>query len=126
MRLTLWGQNAENFDGSSHPVVAYKGVRVSDYGGGTLKFYPLLIQLGRSLSTINSTFSVVNPDIPEGHTLRGWFDSVGKLKSFQSISSGGGQMVGGDKQTETKLISQIKDERLGQSEKVFLFIRSRF
>lgn len=76
---TLWGGDAEEFDGSQSPVVAVKGARVSDFGG-------------RSLSTVMNSVLVVNPDIPEAHQLRGWFDSVGKNEAIQSISTqrGGG------------------------------------
>jgi len=34
----------------------------------------------------------LNPDMPEGHQLRGWFDSVGKTEEVQSIST---QRIGG-------------------------------
>ena len=33
VRMTLWGQEAENFNATNNPVVAAKGVRVSDFGG---------------------------------------------------------------------------------------------
>lgn len=70
---TLWGNEAEEFDGSNFPVVAIKAAKVSDFGG-------------RSLSTMMSSTLAVNPDIPEAHGLRGWFDSVGKSENAQSIS----------------------------------------
>lgn len=76
---TLWGAEAEEFDGSGCPVIAIKGARVSDFGG-------------RSLSTTMSGVMTVNPDIPEAHQLRGWFDSVGKNEDAQSIST---QRMGG-------------------------------
>ena len=81
VNLTLWGSEAEAFDGSSCPVIALKGCKVSDFGG-------------RSLSTQFSSLMNVDPDIPEAHQLRGWFDSVGKNKEVSSISdqrSGGGE-----------------------------------
>ena len=31
--LTLWGAEAEGFDGSKNPVMAIKGAKVSDFGG---------------------------------------------------------------------------------------------
>ena len=76
---TLWGAEAEGFDGSNFPVVAVKGARVSDFGG-------------RSLSTIMSSLLMVDPDIPEAHQLRGWFDNVGKNEQTSSLS---GQRGGG-------------------------------
>ena len=82
--LTLWGTEAEEFDGSSCPVVAVKGARVSDFGG-------------RSLSTTMSGVMILNPDMPEAHQLRGWYDSVGKSEEVQSISTqrmgGGGECL---------------------------------
>jgi replication factor A1 len=33
VKLTLWGQQAEKFSASDFPVLALKGLRVSDYGG---------------------------------------------------------------------------------------------
>ena len=81
--LTLWGAEAEGFDGSTCPVIAVKGCKVSDFGG-------------RSLSTQFTSLLTVDPDIPEAHQLRGWFDSVGKNKEVSSISDqrsgGAGEM----------------------------------
>lgn len=72
--LTLWGAEAEGFDGSGCPVLAIKGCKVSDFGG-------------RSLSTQFSSLLNIDPDIPEAHQLRGWFDSVGKGEEVTSISN---------------------------------------
>jgi len=33
IRLTLWGKQAEQFDQDDHPVIAFKGVKVGDFGG---------------------------------------------------------------------------------------------
>ena len=80
VNLTLWRAEAEGFDGSSCPVIALKGCKVSDFGG-------------RSLSTLFSSLMNIDPDIPEAHQLRGWFDSVRRNKEVSSISnqrSGGG------------------------------------
>jgi hypothetical protein len=59
VRLTLWGKQAENFTAPDEPVIAFKGVKVGDFGG-------------RSLSMFSSASMTVNPDIPEAHSLRGW------------------------------------------------------
>lgn len=71
---------AEEFDGSSNPVLAVKGARVSDFGGC-------------SLSLINSSTLQINPDIPEAFRLRGWFDNDGKTADTVSIS---GQRMSGE------------------------------
>ena len=73
VNLTLWGAEAESFDGAGCPVIAVKGCKVSDFGG-------------RSLSTQFSSLLNLDPDIPEAHQLRGWFDSVGKTTEAASIS----------------------------------------
>lgn len=59
VRLTLWGKTAENFNYNDHPVVAFKGVKVSDFGG-------------RSLSMFSSATMTVNPNNEEACALRGW------------------------------------------------------
>ena len=33
VRLTLWGKQAETFAADDLPVIAFKGVKVSDFGG---------------------------------------------------------------------------------------------
>lgn len=57
VNLTLWGKDAETFDGSSNPVVAVKGARVSDFNG-------------KSLSVSMSSAMQINPDIKEAHILK--------------------------------------------------------
>ena len=94
VNLTLWGAEAEGFNGSSCPVIAVKGCKVSDFGG-------------RSLSTQFSSLLSIDPDIPEAHQLRGWFDSVGRSKEVSSISdqrTGGG---GGKELNECGTTSNI-------------------
>ena len=105
VRLTLWGQTAEKFQADNAAVVALKGVRVNDYGG-------------RSLSSGNGTSMSVNPDIPEAHALRGWYDTIGISSDPQAISGNGAGFSGDKRSQELKLISQIKDENLGTSDKV--------
>ncbi len=79
---TLWAAEAEGFDGSAHPVLAIKGCKVSDFGG-------------RTLSTLMSSLMTVNPDIPEAHQLRGWYDNAGKNEEAKSISERMGGGMGG-------------------------------
>ena len=71
---------AEEFDGSSNPVLAVKGARLSDFGGC-------------SMSVLNSSTVQINPDIPEAFRLRGWFDNDGKTAETVSIS---GQRTSGE------------------------------
>ncbi|XP_077021613.1 replication protein A 70 kDa DNA-binding subunit isoform X1 [Tamandua tetradactyla] len=103
---TLWGEDADRFDGSRQPVMAIKGARVSDFGG-------------RSLSVLSSSTVIVNPDIPEAYKLRGWFDSEGQALDGVSISdlkSG----VGGSN-TNWKTLYEVKSENLGQGDKADYF-----
>ncbi|ODN02275.1 Replication protein A 70 kDa DNA-binding subunit [Orchesella cincta] len=79
--LTLWGKQAEDFEDDTNPVIAVKGVKVSDFGG-------------KSLSMMNSSVMMINPDIPEAHILRGWYDNEGMNVPTKSLvqqrGSGGG------------------------------------
>lgn len=59
IRVSIWGRIAENFDSSGFPVVAFKGLKVSDFGGRVLS-----LQLGGAIK--------MNPNIPEAHVLQSW------------------------------------------------------
>ncbi|XP_078035278.1 replication protein A 70 [Augochlora pura] len=72
--LTLWGTQAQNFNGSMNPVMAIKGVRIGEFNGG------------KNLSTISSTVIQLDPDIPAAHKLRGWFNSAGRNQEAKSLS----------------------------------------
>lgn len=105
VRLTVWGKTAETFDVNLESVVAFKGVKVSDFGG-------------RSLSLLSSGSMNVNPDINEAHNLKGWYDGSGRTEQFQSHAntmSTANATSGGDKNAP-KTIAQIKDENLGMSD----------
>lgn len=73
--LTLWGAEAEQFDGSQHPVIVVKGAKVGEFGGG------------KNLTVPNSSALKVNPDIPESHRLKGWFDNEGNQIDMNNISA---------------------------------------
>uniref|UniRef100_A0A674MV09 Replication protein A subunit n=1 Tax=Takifugu rubripes TaxID=31033 RepID=A0A674MV09_TAKRU len=103
---TLWGEEAEKFEGSEQPVVAIKGARLSDFGG-------------RSLSALFSSTVMVNPDIPEAFRLRAWYDQGGYALASQSLSetkSGGSGM-----RMNWKTLSDVKNENLGHGEKADYF-----
>ena len=120
VRLTLWGKTAETYGTPSgqpgcgpedKPVIGFKGVSVSDFGG-------------RSLSMFNSSTMHINPDIPEAYGLRGWYDSEGArmgAQSFKTYNSAGlGGTGAGDSamsNRERKTIDQAKEEQLGMGEK---------
>jgi hypothetical protein len=65
----------------------------------------------------------INPDIPEAHTLRGWYDQGGNQVDIQDISnqSGGGSAGGSSTQTNWKSLEQIREEQLGMHDKADYF-----
>jgi len=103
IRLTLWGVDAETFDGTGFPVVAVKGCRLSDWSG-------------RSLSALSSSQIIMNPDIPEAHQLRGWFDSVGTSASYSEYRRDGDQGTANSNSGNTnwKTFAEVKAQNLGQ------------
>ena len=114
VRLTLWGQQAENFEktiaGDEKPVIAFKGVKVNDFGG-------------RSLSMFSSSSMSINPDIPESHGLRGWYENEGSTAQIRRFATkldsgagaGGASATGGMRANERRTLAQVKDEALGTS-----------
>ncbi|PWZ02109.1 putative replication factor-A protein 1 [Testicularia cyperi] len=111
VRLTLWGKNAETFPNNAgvdeKPVIAFKGVKVGDFGG-------------RSLSMFSSSTMTINPDIAEAHMLRGWFDNDGahsEFKPYTNAGGSGGAAGGTGNLAERRTIAQVKDENMGMSEK---------
>lgn len=72
---TIWGDEAVNFDGHLQPVILLKGARINEFNGG------------KSLSAGTSTCMKINPDIPEGHKLRGWYDNGGADNVDKFISA---------------------------------------
>ena len=68
----------------------------------------------------SSSTMTVSPDIPEAHSLRGWFDSAGRSASLKSHSNvggaAGGSGAGGFKADSYKTIGEIKDENIGMND----------
>ncbi|KAK5850856.1 hypothetical protein PBY51_001696 [Eleginops maclovinus] len=104
--LTLWGEEAEKFDGAVDPVVAVKGARLSDFGG-------------RSLSALFSSTVMVNPDLPEAFSLRAWYDQGGYALDSQSLTET--RAAGSRAKTNWKTLSEVKNEDLGHGEKANYF-----
>lgn len=112
IRLTLWGKQAQEFteqEAASKPVIAIKGVKVNEYQGKTL-------------SSLGSSQITFNPDMPEAHTLRGWFDSKGgEVEAALNVSSASANSANASNNSvnrdERKFLSQVKDESLGQHDK---------
>lgn len=105
VRLTIWGKTAESFDAQPESVIAFKGVKVGDFGG-------------RSLSLLSSGSMNVNPEIDEAFKLKGWYSASGHNETFAShantMSTAGA--TGGAGRNDTKTISQVRDENLGMTD----------
>ncbi|KAL8137076.1 hypothetical protein V2J09_003077 [Rumex salicifolius] len=109
VEVTLWGdfcntqgQELQSICDSGHfPVLAVKSGRVNEFNGKTV-------------GTVSSTVLFIEPDLPEARTLNEWFKREGKNTPSILISREGS----GFSRTEVrKTISQIKDEKLGTTEK---------
>ncbi|KAL6301589.1 replication factor-a protein [Sparassis latifolia] len=110
VRLTLWGKQAEQFTADDQPVVAFKGVKVGDFGG-------------RSLSMYSSSTMAVNPDIPEAHALRGWYDAAGTEQSYHAYNNmgAGGFSTSKFDPAEILSLSDVKARELGMQDKADSF-----
>ena len=100
VRATIWGQSASNFDVKPDSVIAFRGMRVGDYGG-------------RSLSLLSSGTMHADPDIPEAHRLKGWYDATGRNENFSTHSglSSVGSATG--RPDQVKSIAQVQEQNLG-------------
>jgi replication factor A1 len=68
---------------------------------------------------IGTSMMSANPDIPEAHLLRGWYDLAGKQDTFQEHSRSAGAMGtgGGFNRAEMKSLQEVKQSQLGTSDK---------
>ena len=103
VRLTIWGKTATGFDANPESIVAFKGTKVSDFGG-------------RSLSLLSSGSITTDPDIQEAHKLKGWYDSQGRTNTFASHSNLASAGAAGGRNDQSKTIAQVREENLGMSE----------
>ncbi|KZV65414.1 replication factor-a protein [Peniophora sp. CONT] len=105
VRMTLWGKQAEQFQASEQDIMAFKGVKVGDFGG-------------RSLSMMSSSVMEVNPDTPEAHSLKGWYMDGGADTTFQAYSGGGGS---GQRSDQMRTVADAKAQTAEVSEKAEYF-----
>lgn len=75
--LTLWGEEAKNFNGFEQPILLVKGAKIGEYNGG------------KTLGTAAGSSIKLNPDVEEGHRLRGWFDNEGPKGEIKLLSTRG-------------------------------------
>ncbi|XP_029174342.1 replication protein A 70 kDa DNA-binding subunit-like [Nylanderia fulva] len=97
--VTLWGKQAEDFDGSNNPIIAIKGARIGEFNGG------------KNLSLLNSSVLEKDPDLPEAHRLRGWYTTVGHSETAKSLSKAGGS---GDFNAPLYTFQEATEARLGE------------
>ncbi|KAH8355942.1 hypothetical protein KR200_003721, partial [Drosophila serrata] len=102
INLTLWGDDAVNFDGHVQPVILVKGTRINEFNGG------------KSLSLGGGSIMKINPDIPEAHKLRGWFDNGGGDNIANMVSARTG---GGSYSTDWMTLKDIQIRNLGCGDK---------
>lgn len=104
----LWNQQAVDFNLPEGSVIAFKGIRVTDFGG-------------KSLSMGFTSTMIPNPEVPEAYTLKGWYDTKGHTETFSSLKQEPGAVSSGAHLA--KFISQritiaaAQKENLGRSEK---------
>ncbi|TVY35706.1 Replication factor A protein [Lachnellula subtilissima] len=102
VKLTVWGKLATSFDANPESIIAFKGAKVSDFGG-------------RSLSLLSSGSMSLDPDISEAHQLKGWYDSQGRRETFLAHTGMSAAGAAGGRREETKTVAQIKEEGLGMN-----------
>ncbi|KAI1762025.1 replication factor-a protein [Hypoxylon sp. FL1150] len=109
VRLTIWGKLATSFSVQPESIVAFKGVKVSDFGG-------------RSLSLLSSGTMSIDPDIEEAHRLKGWYDSQGRGDNFATHNMSMGSATG--RSDQMMVISQVKDENLGMEDTAYFALKA--
>ncbi|TLS24224.1 hypothetical protein PpBr36_08460 [Pyricularia pennisetigena] len=110
VRMTIWGKTAQNFDAKPESVVAFKGAKVGDFGG-------------RSLSLLSSGTMTVDPDIPEAHRLKGWFDSSGRNDNFSTFNSSSVAGATG-RQDQILTIHRVKEDNLGMDDVAYFALKA--
>jgi len=111
VRATVWGKTANGFDAKPESVIAFKGMRVGDFGG-------------RSLSLLSSGTMTVDPDIPEAHKLKGWYDASGRNNSFATHTGLAGMGGATGRKDEIKDIRQVEEEGLGMESMVHYTLKA--
>nr|CAD7397032.1 unnamed protein product [Timema poppensis] len=104
VNVTLWGEQAEQFDGSLQPIVAIKGGRMTEFRGA------------RSISPMTTSIVQVNPDIADAQRLRGWFDNFGSRLKTKSISTRC-DLVGEGFSGNWMTLQEARQAQLGTSDK---------
>jgi replication factor A1 len=69
----------------------------------------------------NSSSMEVNPDIPDAHTLKGWYNSDGSSQTFHAQSSGSTQGPVTFDRSQIQLLNDVRESEIGMSEKTEYF-----
>lgn len=72
IECTIWGDKAR-LPYSEGQILAIKGAKISNWNG-------------KSLGTQNSSTITVDPDLPEAHSMRGWYSSTGGAGITENLS----------------------------------------
>lgn len=111
VRVTVWGKTASSFDTQPESVVAFKGTKVSDFGG-------------KSLSLLSSGTMTVDPDIPDAHRLKGWYDSAGRNDSFATHQNMASMGNATGRKDEVITIAKVKEDNLGHDDQAYFSIKA--
>jgi replication factor A1 len=103
VKMTIWGKAAINFNEMLGTVLAFKGAKVSDFGG-------------RSLSLLSSGSMVVSPDVTEGHILRAWYDLDGRTGKFETHANIASAGSAGGRVDKIMTTHQVREDGLGMNE----------
>lgn len=106
--VVLWGKDAETFNDFGQPVLLIKSGKINEFSGG------------KTISMLGSSVMKKNPDLLEGHRLRGWFDNGGSDGVQNSISARTGTM-GGGMAAEWLTFHETKLKNLGNGDKADFF-----
>jgi replication factor A1 len=101
VRVTLWSALAETFGAEAGALVAIKNAKVSEYNGG------------RTLSTLQTSSVVVNPDLPEAARLRAWLQGEGATAITTTLSATSPGGAGGADEDVRKEIGRIEPDKVG-------------
>lgn len=71
----------------------------------------------------SSSTMAINPDMPEAHNIRGWYDDIGTSTQFQAhtssmTSAGAGGTIN---RSEMRTLNDVKESQLGSGDKVEYF-----
>ena len=109
VRLTLWGELAEKTGAElaslPSPVVAFKAIRLGDYNGV-------------SLSSLEKTVFVLEPQGASADALRAWYAAEGRTAATTEAGAGltGSGTPGGGGKASRKSLADIQDAPLASSD----------